>query len=157
MIKVIDGKRYIFIEGYDKPGTPCSTCIAENNTNLCRELSDFCFGGIFREVPKDDEGVQQGFHCDIAVPYLEGRTIEFKSASSDCANIYPDWDVVHPYEQPSDLVRISNPDYLFRVKAEETVRHLCITESLGYETNIPFCNTKATFVNGELTNLEILK
>jgi hypothetical protein len=102
----------------------------------------------------NDNNIYQGFHPSIAVPYLEGKVIEFKNARSGS---YPDWEVVYPYEEPSDLIRVSNSDYLFRVKVEETVRYLCIDESLVHKVKLPFCNTKATFVNGELANLEILK
>jgi hypothetical protein len=102
----------------------------------------------------NDKSIYQGFHPNIAVPYLEGRVIEFKNVKSGWR---PDWEVVYPYEEPSDLIRVSNSDYLFRVKVEEAVRYLYIDESLGHNVDLPFCNTKATFVNGELTNLEILK
>jgi hypothetical protein len=98
----------------------------------------------------NDKNVYQGFHPSIAVPYLEGRVIEFKNGDGV-------WKGVYPYEEPSDLNRVSNPDYLFRVKPKETVLYLCIDESLGHKVDLPFCNTKATLVNGELTNLEILK
>jgi len=54
-----------------------------------------------------DFGVQ-GFNYEIAREYLKGKTIEFSKPP------YIDWTPVMPYDEPEDIVRISNEQYMFR-------------------------------------------
>lgn len=51
---------------------------------------------------------------ELLVAYLEGKTIEFSRKDSD------NWGTVIPYYSPVDVIRLSNKDFKFRIKPENT-------------------------------------
>lgn len=50
----------------------------------------------------------------LAMQYLNGETIQVKG----CPGYENEWCDVVPYNQPTDIYRLSNPLYQFRIKPE---------------------------------------
>ena len=74
----------------------------------------------------------------IAEAYLKGEVIEYKISTN------ADWIKVCPYERPSDLWRISNNNYQFRIapkkKRYTLVMTKCSTKEIYLIHNQTFCS-----------------
>lgn len=105
----------------------------------------------------------QGFNVHIVAAWLRGETIQYKGATSEYQ-----WRNIPAYNGGEvDIYRVSNPDYLFRVKppeefvVEEAVDlSSCRTEALWdhIDHSKGNNNLRLTFnQEGELTKAEVIK
>jgi len=146
----------MYIKKYNG-GESCEGCIANsinNDHTLCRELFTLCDEGIFvlAEEPKLPEDTYKGFNTYIVKEYLKGNPIEFSS------NQGKSWDTVYRYEEPSDVHRVSNEDYWFRVKQKETVKYLTIPEVCsGSFIQEDHHNLEVTYINNQPVKVKLIK
>ncbi len=152
MQKTVNGVMYI--KEYNG-GESCKGCIADTDQDsmLCRELSTFCDEGIFvlAEEPKLPENTYKGFNVSIVKEYLNNSTIEFSFDQGKS------WFDVYQYEEPSDVHRVSNEDYWFRVKQTETVKYMTIPEVCsGSNIQKDHHNLEVTYINNQPVKVELI-
>jgi hypothetical protein len=130
------------------PEDSCQGCVGYSNSDLCDKLSDIgCHYAIYVELPK---GTYKGLNVNIVQQYIEGKTVEFSK------DLGTSWETVINYEKALNVYRVSNPDYLFRVKKEITERYMTILPNSGSVERAKHQNMKVTYSNNKPIKVELL-
>jgi len=143
----LNGKTYIKVE--TKPSSLCTGCVFEVTERSEDTLCQYCdMDTMFKEENRMNTenlplGVYRGFSVVIASEFISGADIEYSHNSGTTWLKIPEYNP----QSKNDIYRVSNSNYLFRVKKKETVRYMYLNTSMGEEKDSGYNNAVVTFDN----------
>ncbi len=141
----LNGKTYILIE--TSPSSLCTGCVFEVTEKSEDTLCQYCdMDTMFKEENRMNTenlplGVYRGFSVVIASEFISGADIEYSCNEGNTWLKIPEYNP----QSKNDIYRVSNSEFLFRVKKKETVRYVYLNTTMGYPEDFPESNAVVTF------------